>query len=182
MRLFLHKYSGKTVGLSLKVMYSFFARQKEFVPIPPDVAPDFFICRNPYARCVSLFFDKCRARAADDFVQDNQRILVEALSLKTKQELATVNFYEFCSVLRHVLYEDEHFWPQTSGLRLSRKTQVVQMESPLSQLSEAFPDVDFTKKENATDHLHWERYFSPTNRPIVEEIYGCDFAQFRYAR
>ena len=178
--MFLHKFNGKTVGLCLKVMYSFFARHPAFVSIAPDIAPDFFICRNPYARCVSLFFDKCRARAEGEFVQVNQGILVEALGLKSKQDLATVNFYEFCAVLERILYEDEHFWPQTSGLRLARKTHVVQLESPMAQLKEAFPDVDFSKKENATEHQHWHCYFSTANKPLIERAYQADFTQFHY--
>lgn len=182
MRVFLHTKTGKHVGLSLKCMFSFFKRHLEFVEVSPTNRPDFFIHRNPLQRCVDLFHDKLRGtRVEDDFMQDNQIILMEHFRLKNKRELVDVDFVQFVEALPDIMYYDEHFWPQTCGLYLKPSTILVRLEGEIDILGLDL-GISTSKKENVnpSDNRHWKDFFRPGTEALFRQLYASDFRQFGY--
>lgn len=189
MRTFKQTSSGIVVGLSLKVMFTFFLKHPDFAEIyPPNVTPDFFLSRNPFDRAYDLYADKCQSRVAlDGPEQWCQMILVELLGLRQRSDLENVTFKEFCEALTQAIGREEHFDPQfppcgLKALNLDKPNttmRVVQIETGLPRLGEKL-GIDFSQKVNAPEYGHWTQYYDAESLYIVKELYRQDFVIFGY--
>lgn len=189
MNLFKHKPTSLTVGNNLKVMYSFFSFHPDFERADVDTNTtdpiDFLIARNPYARVVSCFFNKCRSHIGPDKpVEICQTLIMEAMRaddrpITDRDELANLDFPSFCRLLIRLQDTNGHFWPQTHGFDFARVKQVVQMETGLPELGKNL-NVDFSVTVNATEHGDWEDYYDTISKHVVRKIYAEDFEKLGY--
>lgn len=170
---FRHIKSGTTFGTSRKVMSSFFENNPVFEQVQIEKV-DFFISRNPYARAVSLWMDKCVTHGGDETVQHCQAVIREALDFKLN--LASLAFVDFCKLLPKIYMFNDHFWPQTWApidvhhhIRLDSREVFPTLEG-----------VDWSHKENSTAHGAAFKYYCPESTDIIRRIYQFDFQLLGY--
>lgn len=172
MRRFHDTQSSAIIGLSLKCMFSFFKRNPRFEEIDRSGDVDYFICRHPCHRVVSLYYDKCVQRS---ITQDCQRVLLEETGRSDFSGFTLSNLIE---VLPKVLEKDEHFWPQVKGYNL-RSIAFFTMEHELPWLSKRL-ELDLSTKQNSTIHPAAEELLSWKNARDISSIYEEDFETFGY--
>ena len=175
---FLHIRSGLTFGTSRKVMSSFFVKNTGFRQIQngKSIVLDFFVCRNPYARAVSLWRDKCVLNGKTPN-QECQKLILRFLP--NGASLSALTFRDFCHLLPNLICKDEHFWTQSHGLISSDYRQLIHIEN-----KNEFPnlsDVDWGHVENSSEHIEFPLpIVNATPHKIITGLYDIDYVRFGY--
>lgn len=170
--------TGKMIGTSFKVLFTFFKDNPRFREANRDPA-DYFLCRNPYQRTLSLFLDKCRRNALTLKPENSQIVLAKALALKSTRELADLTFCDFCRALPKVLILDQHFMRQVHGFKLTDRGVIVKIESGLEWLGKE-SGVDFSVKVNARQPVRDGDFLNSETMPLIYHLYLRDFLDFQY--
>ena len=175
---FLHIRSGLTFGTSRKVMSSFFVKNTGFRQIQngKSIVLDFFVCRNPYARAVSLWRDKCVLNGNTPN-QECQKLLLRFLP--NGADLTTLTFSDFCHLLPRLISSDEHFWPQSHDLNEPAYRHLIHIEN-----KNEFPnlsDVDWGHVENSSDDVEFPLpRENVAAHKIITRLYDIDYVRFGY--
>mgnify|MGYP005608641753 FL=1 len=170
MIVFEHLGTKQLIGTNYKVAYTQFAtRPKTFAEVKTTKC-DVLLVRNPVARCLSTWKDKCRAAVNPAHVQWCQKELMRELNIDAVESLAGVSFERFVDVLPKVLLREQHFWPQLYAV----DPDVV---GKLHRIEDGLPDfgVDMSEQRNSTAHIPnpaitWN---------VLQQINGLYFIDFQ---
>lgn len=181
---FLDTKSKAVIGVSMKVMYSFFALNGQFKRV--EKKPDYFIVRSPFSRAVSTFYDKChQALITTENTQDCQRVLMRHFGFQYREDLASISFGDFVSALPLVINYDIHFFPQVPPRFRPRRQGVVKMDDGVGlKALGAELKIDFSKKTNSTNHGPCREIYLlfPMARVGICRLYAEDFDWLGYSR
>jgi hypothetical protein len=160
LNVFRHRASGRLVATNYKVMHSFFRTSKFFVnehlgeslrSLPSAIEVDFFIFRRPVDRFFSFYKDKVVGGNIRSLHSDLTRYIDDEFGVDCRAgSCSSIPPDKFAERLPFILLLDPHLYPQTYCLNWIRPHSAIRMESDLGVLSEAFLDVDFSKKVNET--------------------------------
>lgn len=173
MHVFLHRPSGRRIGLNYKVLFSFAEEHPDLEEVGGEVC-DYLLWRDPLARTVSMFFDKCRDAIDPDFVQEVQVVLMEHLELSRVEELRSVTFSEVVRLLPQLVDQEEHFAPQLRGVDLAKVGRVVDIASGLGHI-ERETGLSFARRANTSPHGRVGTYYTRRTREIVQGLYAGDY-------
>ena len=174
MIVFRHTPSGMRLGANLKVLFSFLVEHPDFERVD-DPRCDVLLWRDPHARTVSAYFDKCRQAVNPDKVQNCQMALLGELATDDVTALLDLSFHDFVSILPRVRDVDSHFRPQSHGLAPDSFDRIADIDHDLEALGREL-GVDFSVRVNTTDHAEPSAYFDDDTRALIETLYVDDFA------
>jgi hypothetical protein len=177
---FRHTPTGLQLGANMKVLFSFLTEHPGFERIG-DPYCDVLLWRDPHARTVSTFFDKCRQAINPDKVQNCQRVLLGELAAEDVTALRDLSFHDFVSILPRVRDRDAHFRPQSHALTPDSFSRIADVDHDLDALGRLL-DVDFLVRVNKTEHAEPSQYFDDDTHALVQTLYADDFSLKRHAR
>jgi LCP family protein required for cell wall assembly len=161
-------------------LFSFLVEHPEFERTG-DSWCDVLLWRDPHARTVSTFFDKCREGINPDKVQNCQTELLGELTAKDVVVLRELSFNDFVSILPRVRDRDAHFRPQSHALSPNSFSRIADVDHDLDALGRQL-GVDFSVRVNSTEHAEPSQYFDDATRALVQTLYAEDFSLKRHAR
>jgi glycosyltransferase involved in cell wall biosynthesis len=174
MIVFRHTPSGMRLGANLKVLFSFLVEHPDFERVD-DPQCDVLLWRDPHARTVSAFFDKCRQAVNPDKVQNSQMVLLAELGTDDVTALLDLSFRDFVSILPRVRDVESHYRPQSHGLGSHSFDRIADIDHDLEALGREL-GVDFSVRVNSTEHAEPNAYFDDETRSLIETLYADDFA------
>jgi len=170
---FRHKPSGRRIGLNYKVLFSFAEEHPDLEQVGGESC-DYLLWRDPLARTVSLFFDKCRNSIDPKSVQEVQAVLLAQFSLSRVGDLRSVTFSQVVNALPRIVQREDHLFPQLQGVDLSKIGRVVDIASGLRRI-EAETGLKFARRANTSRHGRVVKYYTDETRRIVETVYAADY-------
>ena len=176
-------------------------RLRGFVQTPDELRDNykewfkFGIVRNPYDRLVSLYSDKCQKNAKDRIergdkrLQNCQKVILKALNKPLEvEQLLTISFPEFISVIPMIKNKDLHFNPQSpyfidmKGNCVADK--LIRFENINEELTAILPNlglrVNSIPHSNSTKHSSYQTYYTDKEINIVRTQYSADLKNFGY--
>lgn len=169
---FLHRPTGRVLGVNMKVLFSFCTAHPDLEPIQGRVC-DYLLWRDPLERIVSLFADKCRQAVDPNKVQNVQSVIVKAMGETSVEALRDLQFADLVQLLPSIHLEDRHMWPQGHRVEMERVGEVVDV-ADLSRLGRRL-GIDFSVRRNQTSHDAPLSYYTPETRALVEGLYAADY-------
>ena len=173
MHVFLHRPSGRRIGLNYKVLFSFAEEHPDLDEVGGDSC-DYLLWRDPLARTVSMFFDKCRESIDPKSVQIVQTVLLAQFGRARVEELRSVTFSEVVHALPELIEREEHFAPQLRGVDLAKVGRVVDIASGLGHI-ERETGLSFARRANTSPHGRVAKYYTRRTREIVQSLYAGDY-------